>query len=129
MRATCVTSAMQNADPSTRSKGAWLCLCIFRELFQLVFRDHISVEEAHFAIGVFGEAPIVGDQADGRPSPRRPVSRCITASPFFESRLPVGPSASRMAGEPARARATATTATTKTTTAAPAHTCGRHELI
>src|ERR1019366_2543926 len=42
------------------------------------------------------------------PSRCRSASRCITASPFFESRLPVGSSASKMEGEPAKARATAT---------------------
>src|ERR1035441_8442299 len=42
------------------------------------------------------------------PSRCRSASSCITASPFFESRLPVGSSASRIDGEPANARATAT---------------------
>src|SRR6516162_7494685 len=42
------------------------------------------------------------------PSRCRSASRCMTASPFFESRFPVGSSASRIEGDPARARATAT---------------------
>ena len=42
------------------------------------------------------------------PSPCSVCSSPITASPFFESRLPVGSSASRIVGCPATARATAT---------------------
>ena len=53
-------------------------------------------------------ARVVGDHADRRAAQCSSLSSSITASPFFESRLPVGSSASRIDGSPHTARATAT---------------------
>ena len=51
---------------------------------------------------------LVGKQDRRITSHRARDSNSMTDSPFFESRFPVGSSASRTAGLPARARATAT---------------------
>ena len=66
------------------------------------------VEQVNIALGMTRVARIVRDHADGRAARCSSPSKSITDSPLFESRLPVGSSASSIAGSPATARATAT---------------------
>ena len=42
------------------------CVHVRHELLQLFFRDDLAVEQVDFALGVLGEARIVGHHADGR---------------------------------------------------------------
>ncbi len=67
--------------------------------------DDAAVEHVDLAVGEIRVARIVRDHADRRAASCSSWSSSITASPFFESRLPVGSSASRIDGLAGDARA------------------------
>ena len=78
------------------------------KLVELAFADDLAVEQVNFALGVGGEARIVRHHADGRAFAMQLLQQLHHGLAVLESRFPVGSSASRIEGEPARARATAT---------------------
>ncbi len=73
-----------------------------------VLEQDAPVEKLHTAFREVRVPRVVSHHADRDSLGMELRSISITASPFFESRLPVGSSARRIAGSPARARATAT---------------------
>ncbi len=70
------------------------------------FVYHAAVEHEDLAVGKVGVARAWVTMQIVEPDPCNSSSSCMTASPFFESRLPVGSPASRIDGWPTRARAT-----------------------